>query len=62
MNNQCILRIQVNRESLYLENLSDLTTGSRSIVKSGVALTVHRFQVQLAQEDSKSGLTDLVAL
>ena len=61
MDYESVLRIQIDGQAFHFENFGDLTTFDSPVVEHGVAISINRLEVKLAQKDSKGGLTDLVA-
>ena len=61
MNDQRVLRIQIDGKAFHFEYLCDLASFGRSVVENGVALSVNSLQVKLTHKDSERGLTNLVA-
>ena len=60
MNDQCILRIQIYRQSLHLEYFRYFAARGCPIMKYSVALAIYCLQVELAQKDAKGGLSNHV--
>ena len=62
MYDQGVLGVQIHSESLHFQNLGYVSTVQSPVVENRVAISIHSFEIKLAEQDSKRGLTNLVLI
>ena len=60
MDDECVLWIEIDCKAFHLENFSDLASDHIPVVKDSFAVSIHRFEVELAHEEAERRLPNLI--
>ena len=61
VNDQCVLRVQIDGQAFHFEDFSDFTSYFGSVMKDGISFCIDCLEIQFTKQYAKSCLTHLVS-